>query len=251
MTELGQKLPKPVAMPTRPRSAGCAAADCAACEVRSLTFCAGLKPEEMGRLAAIVTRLNLAARQMLFHEGDSAEFVYNVTHGAVKLYKLLPDGRRQITGFLLAGDFLGLAGKDGYSYSAETISPVELCRFPRRKLDQLFVVFPGLEHQLLGLATDELVAAQDQMLLLGRRTAAEKVASFLLRLSERGKVRGQPGNPVQLPMTRGDIADYLGLTIETVSRTLSQMRRDQLIRQRSLTEIELTAVERLADLAQG
>lgn len=243
--------PLPAAVSTRARSAGCAAANCAACDVRSLTFCAGLEAEEVGRISAIVTRLALPAQQMLFHEGDPAEFVYNVTRGAMKLYKLLPDGRRQITGFLLAGDFLGLAGKDGYSYSAETITAVELCRFPRRRLDELFEAYPQLERRMLKLATDELIAAQDQMLLLGRRTAAEKVASFLLRLSERERVRGQPGNPVLLPMTRGDIADYLGLTIETVSRTLSQLKRDQLIRQRSLTEIELADVARLAALAEG
>lgn len=249
MTRPGQTLPTPA--PTRGRSGSCAAASCAACDVRSLTFCAGLRPEEIGRISAIVTRLNLAAHQMLFHEGDLADFVYNVTRGAMKLYKLLPDGRRQITGFLLAGDFLGLAGKDGYSYSAETVTAVELCRFPRRRLDELFESFPQLERRMLQLATDELIAAQDQMLLLGRRTAAEKVASFLLRLSEREKIRGQPGNPVLLPMTRGDIADYLGLTIETVSRTLSQMKRDGLIRQRSLTEVELASIERLAALAEG
>lgn len=243
--------PLPTAAPTRARSGSCAAANCAACDVRSLTFCAGLKTEEVGRISSIVTRLSLAAHQMLFHEGDPAEFVYNVTRGAVKLYKLLPDGRRQITGFLLAGDFLGLAGKDGYSYSAETVTSVELCRFPRRRLDELFEAYPQLERRMLKLATDELIAAQDQMLLLGRRTAAEKVASFLVRLSEREKVRGQSGNPVLLPMTRGDIADYLGLTIETVSRTLSQMKRDQLIRQLSLTEIELANAERLAALAEG
>ena len=128
---------------------------------------------------------------MLFHEGDAADFVYNVTRGVMKLYKLLPDGRRQITGFLLPGDFLGLAGKDGYSYSAETVDAVELCRFPRRKLNELFEAFPQLERRMLKLATDELIAAQDQMVLLGRRTAAEKVAIFLLRLSEREKFRGK------------------------------------------------------------
>lgn len=157
----------------------------------SLTFCVGLEAEEIDRLSAIVTRLTLAAHQMLFHEGDAADFVYNVTRGVMKLYKLLPDGRRQITGFLLPGDFLGLAGKDGYSYSAETVDAVELCRFPRRKLNELFEAFPQLERRMLKLATDELIAAQDQMVLLGRRTAAEKVAIFLLRLSEREKFRGK------------------------------------------------------------
>ncbi|MGD9536599.1 MAG: cyclic nucleotide-binding domain-containing protein [Alphaproteobacteria bacterium] len=250
MTKPGEPLPK--AVPNRSGPTGCAAAaSCAACDVRSLTFCAGLAPQEIGRISAIVTRQRIPAHQMLFYEGDPAEHAYNVTRGAVKLYKLLPDGRRQITGFLLAGDFLGLAGRDGYSYSAETITDVELCRFSRRKLDELFNQFPQLERRMLKLATDELIAAQDQMLLLGRRTAAEKVASFLLRLCERERVRGQPGNPVLLPMTRGDIADYLGLTIETVSRTLSQFKRDNLVRQLSLNELELVDEERLQAFVEG
>lgn len=113
MSRRNATLPTPVSAPGRPGS--CAAANCAACEVRSLTFCIGLEHDEIRRLSAIVTRLGLAAHQMLFHEGDAADFVYNVTRGVMKLYKLLPDGRRQITGFLLPGDFLGLAGKDGYS----------------------------------------------------------------------------------------------------------------------------------------
>jgi CRP/FNR family transcriptional regulator len=248
MTRTSQ--PLPAAVPNASRLAGCAAG-CAACDVRGLTFCAGLAPEDIGRISAIVTRQKLPAHQTLFHEGDAAEYVYNLTRGAMKLYKLLPDGRRQITGFLLAGDFLGLAGKDGYSYSAETVTDVDLCRFSRRKLDALFEQYPQLERRMLKLATDELIAAQDQMLLLGRRTAAEKVASFLLRLCERERVRGQPGNPVSLPMTRGDIADYLGLTIETVSRTLSQLKRDKLIHQLSLSELELLDEERLTALAEG
>jgi CRP/FNR family transcriptional regulator len=103
--------PLSAAVPGPPRLASCAA--CAACDVRPLTFCAGLQPEEVGRIGAIVTRQSLPSHHMLFHEGDPAEHVYNVTRGAMKLDKLLPDGRRQITGFLLPGDFLGLAGKQG------------------------------------------------------------------------------------------------------------------------------------------
>lgn len=247
----GPGQPLPAAMPGRVPKVACAAANCAACEVRHLTFCAGLEPAEIGRISAIVTRQSHGTHHILFHEGDAADYVYNVTRGCMKLYKLLPDGRRQITGFLLAGDFLGLAGKDGYSYSAETVTPVELCRFQRRKLDELFVAFPQLERRMLKLATDELIAAQDQMLLLGRRTAAERVASFLLRLSERERVRGEPGNPVRMPMTRGDIADYLGLTIETVSRTLSQFKRNRLISLKTLTEVELVDQARLSALAEG
>lgn len=229
----------------------CAATDCRACEIRDLTFCASLRDDEVQEVAAIVTRMHLEPRQLVFQEGDAAKSVFNVTSGTIKLYKLLLDGRRQVTGFLLPGDFLGLASKDVYSYSAEAISEVELCRFPRGRLDALFERFPKLERRLFEIANDELVAAQDQMLLLGRQTAKERIASFLLRLSEREQVRGASASLVKLPMTRADIADYLGLTIETVSRTMSQLKREGLIRQRSLTEIELADREALQELREA
>jgi CRP/FNR family transcriptional regulator, anaerobic regulatory protein len=246
----------PTAKPNQPRIAPCAAMDCRACEFRSLTFCAGLHNQEIGELSSIVTRLRIEPQQIVFQEGDAVEHVFNVTSGVVKLYKLLLDGRRQITGFLLPGDFLGLASRTGYSYSAEAVTGVSLCRFPRHKLEETFDRFPRLQRRLFEIANDELVAAQDQMLLLGRKTALEKISSFLLRLSEREQRRGAVPGPVELPqvelpMTRGDIADYLGLTIETVSRTLSQLKNDSLITQNSLTEIELTNIGALQEITES
>lgn len=233
------------------RHANCAALDCQACEIRPLTFCAGLDNSEIGKLAAIVTRVSLQSQQMLFHEGDSAESVFNLTSGSIKIYKLLPDGRRQITGFLMPGDFLGLAAKSAYSYSAEASTAVEACRFPRSRLDALFGQFPQLEHRLFQIANDELVLAQDQMLLLGRKSAGEKIASFLVRLAERQESRGGEPDHLALTMTRGDIADYLGLTIETVSRTMSQFKKQGLISQKSLTEIELIDRDQMMDRAES
>ena len=241
----------PTAKPNQPRIAPCAAMDCRTCEFRSLTFCAGLHNKEIGELSAIVTRLRIEPQQIVFQEGDAVEHVFNVTSGVVKLYKLLLDGRRQITGFLLPGDFLGLASRTGYSYSAEAVTGVSLCRFPRYRLEETFDRFPHLQRRLFDIANDELVAAQDQMLLLGRKTALEKIFSFLLCLSEREQRRGAEPGPVELPMTRGDIADYLGLTIETVSRTLSQLKNDSLITQKSLTEIELTNLGALQEITES
>ena len=241
----------PKAKPAVRRHANCAALHCQACEIRPLTFCAGLDNTEIGKLAAIVTRVNLQAQQMLFHEGDEADSVFNITAGSIKIYKLLPNGRRQITGFLMPGDFLGLAAKSVYSYSAEAITPVDVCKFARPRLDSLFAEFPQLEHRLFEIANDELVLAQDQMLLLGRKSAGEKIASFLVRLVERLESRGGKPNHVALTMTRGDIADYLGLTIETVSRTMSQFKKQGLIRQKSLTEIELIDRDQIIDRAES
>ncbi len=175
----------------------------------------------------------------------------NVTSGSVKLYKLLGDGRRQITGFLFPGDFLGLALNTTYSYTAEAIEPVTACRFPREKLEKLFDEFPRLEKRMLGMAVDELAAAQDQMLLLGRKTAKEKVASFLLMLARRQEHRGEESGTIQVPMSRSDIADYLGLTIETVSRTLTQLRKEATITLKDNRHIEAVGIDMLEDLAEG
>ena len=225
--------------------------NCTACDVRGYTFCSELGDEEIGQIQSIVRQVRLVSGQLLFQEGDEAEDVFNVTQGVIKLYKLLPDGRRQITGFLFPGDFLGIVGGSGYSYSAEAVNDVTLCRLSRSQLNRLFLRFPKLEHRLFGIATDELTAAQDQMLLLGRKTAAEKLASFLLSLAGRADVDGSAAQPVPLPMTRGDIADYLGLTVETVSRVIGRMRKGGLIDLADAHHIVLTRRDELEGMAEG
>ena len=198
---------------------------CEACTVRHLTLCAALEDNELSAMSAIVSTVELSPGDPLFDEGESAGHVFNVTAGAVKIYKLLADGRRQMTGFLFPGDFLGLANEETYAYSAEAVTYCTLCRFPRRKLEELLESFPKMERRLLGMASHELAVAQEQMLLLGRKTAREKIASFLLMLSKRAVQRGQKPNPVSVPMSRNDIGDYLGLTTETVSRTFTYLRQ--------------------------
>jgi CRP/FNR family transcriptional regulator len=222
---------------------------CAACSVRVLSLCDALDEGDLPRLAAISSSISVRPHHSFVTEGDPADYLFNLTDGAVKLYKLLPDGRQQITGFLFPGDFLGLPASGRYAYSAEAITDVTFCRFDRKKLDQLLEDFPRMERRLLGIASNELAAAQDQMLLLGRKTAREKVASFLLMLARRGGQPGTPAAPLLLPMTRTDIADYLGLTIETVSRTLTRFRKEGLIALPALDRIVLTdkpGLERLA-----
>lgn len=198
---------------------------CSSCSIRHLTICGVFKPDELVHIEKLMHARELEAGQRLFEEGHGADFVYNMTCGTIRLYKLLPDGRRQITGFALPGDFLGLAARQGYAYSAEAINHVTLCRFKRRDISDLFGRFPEMEHRLLSVATDELVAAQDQMLLLGRKTPIEKVSSFLLGLQKRIARFNQRATGITLEMTRADIADYLGLTVETVSRTFSKLKK--------------------------
>ncbi len=224
---------------------------CEACDIRDLTFCSALHGEEHTRLRQLLTHVQYDSHSTIFHEAEDADYVFNVTAGSVKLYKLLGDGRRQITGFLFAGDFLGLALNQSYSYTAEAIEPVTACRFPRQKLERLFDEFPRLEKRMLGMAVDELAAAQDQMLLLGRKTAKEKVASFLLMLARRQENRGKDTSAIEVPMSRSDIADYLGLTIETVSRTLTQLRKEATISLKDNKHIEAIGMDMLEDLAEG
>lgn len=235
------------------RGSGASAVDnpCAACEVRDIAVCGALDPGELRRLTAIMTQIELAPQKTIFYEGDPADYLYNVTQGAIRLHKLLPDGRRQITGFLFPGDFVGLAVNDVYAYTAETVDTVRLCRFPRAKLQTLIEEIPRFERRLLGMASNELIEAQDQILLLGRKTAQEKVASFLLMMSQRAAKRGQPSNPIELPMGRADIADFLGLTIETVSRTFTQLKTSGVMQLLDNSRVLLKDVDTLKDLAEG
>ncbi|MDD9928585.1 MAG: helix-turn-helix domain-containing protein [Rhodospirillaceae bacterium] len=128
---------------------------------------------------------------------------------------------------------------------------VKVCRFPRRKLESLLEELPHLEKRLLGLASNELAQAQDQMVMLGRKTAKEKLVSFLLRLSKRQEAVGAEASPVDLPMSRTDIADYLGLTTETVSRTFSNLKRSQTIRIEQGGRVALPDFEALEEIAEG
>jgi len=194
---------------------------------------------DLDRLAATVTTHKAEPQRPLVVEGERVDALLNITEGAVKVYKLLADGRQQIVGFLFAGDFLGISSNDTYAYSAEAITRVTYCRFPRRQLERLLDDFPQMERRLLRIASNELAAAQSQMLLLGRKSARERLASFLLMLSRQAERVGGAANPVLLPMTRRDIADYLGLTIETVSRTFTQLKKNKIIDMRRADEVEL------------
>ncbi|MEQ9815138.1 MAG: helix-turn-helix domain-containing protein [Azospirillaceae bacterium] len=224
---------------------------CGACPVRNLSVCSALNDDELAVLEEIVSNRDIPAHQMIFQEGDDAGDLFNVLEGVVTLYKLMPDGRRQITGFLFNGDFMGLSVNGKFAYSAESVTPVTMCRFPRRRLDGLMERFPHLQRRMMGLASNELAAAQDQMLLLGRKSAKEKIASFLLTLSRRAAQREQPDDPVFLPMSRADIGDFLGLTTETVSRTFTHLKSSGVIRLLEGHRVHLADREALTDIAEG
>lgn len=224
---------------------------CSTCGARPLGVCADLKGHELQSMACASESVAAQPGQALFHEGDPNPYVFNVVDGAVKLYRLLPDGRRQITGFLFQGDFLGLGGRGASSFTAEALTPLNACRFRRGDFDQLLNALPALEHRLVALAGDELMAAQEQIVLLGRKTARERLASFLTRLSERQVQLGGPEGHVHLPMTRLDIADYLGLTIETVSRVFTQFKTSGLIQLLPGNDVALPDPAALKALGEG
>jgi CRP/FNR family transcriptional regulator, anaerobic regulatory protein len=223
---------------------------CKRCDVRDHSVCSAIGDADLARLAATATAFALKKGQVFINEGDPATDFFNVTGGTVKLFKLLPDGRQQITGFAAIGHFLGLAVSDTYAFSAEAVEDVRVCRFSRPKLRRLLDDFPRLERRLLETACNELATAQEQLLLLGRKTAVERVASFLVAWSQQsdGCAHAQE---IRLPMTRGDIADYLGLTIETVSRTFSRFRAEKRIATPALNEVVLIDQAWLEDVAEG
>ena len=210
-----------------------------------------LEDQEFARLSAIVSARAFEAGQTIVQEGDDAEYLLNVTHGTVKIFRALPDGRMQVVGFLNEGDFLGVPATSAYAVSADAVTPVEMCAFPRRAFDRLLTEYPTLERRLFELATNEVAAARDHMLLLGRKTAREKVASFLLTLAQKSPCGHNAAAPprINLPMARTEIADYLGLTIETVSRTLTALRKEQIIALESANEVVLSRLEALRSIA--
>ena len=223
---------------------------CQHCGARDRSVCSAIADADLGRLAATAVPMVLSKGQTLLNEFDPATDFFNVTKGTLKLFKMLPDGRQQITGFASIGHFLGLAVSDTYAFGAEAVEDVRVCRFSRPKLRRLLDDFPQLERRLLATACNDLATAQEQILLLGRKTAAERVASFLVAWN-RGSSPCSHGERVHLPMTRGDIADYLGLTIETVSRTFSRFRVEKRIETPVHDEVILIDEDWLSDLAGG
>lgn len=188
-------------------------------------------------------RIEARARQEIFAEGDEAGEIYEIAEGAVMLYRLLADGRRQVVELLVKGDVFGVPYGAEYDCSAETLRPSVLNAFERRAAEQ----DPALQRMMAHATRRQLEAAHDHVLTIGRKTATERVASFLVRIFRHA------GNTPELvlPMTRQEIADFLGLTIETVSRIISSFKRQGLIRDLRGEKLTIADVEALEDLANA
>jgi CRP/FNR family transcriptional regulator, anaerobic regulatory protein len=202
--------------------------DCRVCQVRPLGVCAVLEPNEWSAIEKISQTVNFAERDTLVSETDDCTHFYSITAGVARLTRSLPDGRRQVMGFALPSDFLGLSLGKTWSFSVEAIAPITACRFARHAIINLIDQKPHFLMRMHEMASTELNLAQDHMVLLGRLSAEEKIGTFLIEMRRRwARIDGHISHHVPLPMGRQDIADYLGLTIETVSRTINLMQRER------------------------
>ena len=165
----------------------------------------------------------------ILDEASVAEYVFNVTEGTALMSRLLSDGRRQILGFFTKGDFIGLTAGADYGFTVEALTPMTVCRFALKPFRRSLVEHPWLEAELLGRASDELVNARRHVILLGKKTAVERLASFIIDMADRQAHLGGSTDLAFLAMTRAQIGDYLGLTLETVSRTFSVLRKRRFI----------------------
>jgi CRP-like cAMP-binding protein len=194
--------------------------------------------------------IHLTRDKLLFQEGEDAAYFYKVVSGAIRTYKMMADGRRQIADFFLPFDFFGFDSADSYGFSAEAITDTTVIRYPRHSVLAQIESSPELGRRMFAMLCDKLTAAQNQMVLLGRKTAEERIASFLLKMADRIE-QGAVDGEVDLPMTRADIADYLGLTVETVSRIFSRLKRNGVVGLPSPQHVVLRRRDTLSELDDG
>jgi CRP/FNR family transcriptional regulator/CRP/FNR family nitrogen fixation transcriptional regulator len=225
MTALRQYEPRETVVPTSD-----ATPDCALCGAFASATAAPRSPFAPGAL--------------LFRQGEAVQLVYRVLSGAVVSYRLLSDGRRQVTGFHLPGDFLGLEAGVEHTTTAEALSRVDALAMERTELAGRAVTDVGLARALWQVTVQAFRRSEDHALILARQGATERVAAFLLDFAER---MGRP-EVIDLPMTRQDIADHVGLTIHTVSRTLSQLQAHGMVEARSSRHVRLLQRHRLEGL---
>ena len=196
-------------------------------------------------------RLALAAHETLFAEGDEADFLYTVLSGVLCSYQVLPDGRRLVLSFFYPGDIVGLVRSSAHRYSCEASCPSEVRSISRAGLLYDAQRFTEIGKHLLEVAANELDLMQEHQLLLGRRSATEKLATFLMNLATRSGCDGSAPFEIRVPMTRTDIADFLGMTIETVSRNLTKLKVKKIIELPNYDSIVVREPDVLRALASG
>lgn len=207
--------------------------DCSACPIRHRAVCAKCEADELQTLEQIKYYRSYQAGQTVIWSGDRMDFVASVVTGIATLTQTMEDGRRQMVGLLLPSDFVGRPGRQVAAYDVTATTDLVMCCFRKKPFEEMMSKTPHVAQRLLEMTLDELDAAREWMLLLGRKTAREKIASLLAIIARRDthlKLKSAKGNIVfDLPLTREEMADYLGLTLETVSRQVSALKRDGVI----------------------
>jgi CRP/FNR family transcriptional regulator len=227
--------------------------DCGDCPIRHRAVCARCEPDELSRLEEIKYYRTFEAGQTVIWSGDQMDFVGSVVTGIATLTQTMEDGRTQMVGLLLPSDFVGRPGRDGAAYDVVATTDLVMCCFRKKPFEQLMVSTPHIAHRLLEMTLDELDAAREWMLVLGRKTAREKIASLLSIIARRDASLhlGNSKGPLvfDLPLTREAMADYLGLTLETVSRQISALKRDGVIHLEGKRHVTVPDFARLMDEA--
>lgn len=222
---------------------------CEDCPIRHRAVCAKCDSNELELLEDIKYYRSFAAGQTVMWAGDHMDFVASVVSGVATLTQTMEDGRTQMVGLLLPSDFVGRPGRSVAAYTVTARSDLMMCCFRRKPFEQMINTTPHIAHRLLEMTLDELDAAREWMLVLGRKTAREKIASLLSIIARRDAVLGDdaPGKELQfdLPLTREAMADYLGLTLETVSRQISALKRDKVITLAGKRSVTVPDMDRL------
>lgn len=207
--------------------------DCGDCPIRHRAVCARCEGDELQRLEQIKYYRSYQAGQTVIWSGDRMDFVASVVTGVATLSQTMEDGRRQMVGLLLPSDFVGRPGRDTVAYDVTAATDLVMCCFRKKPFEEMMLSTPHVGQRLLEMTLDELDSAREWMLLLGRKTAREKIASLLSIIARRDaslSLKQGSGRLVfDLPLTREEMADYLGLTLETVSRQISALRKDKVI----------------------
>jgi len=229
---------------------------CAHCPARGAGPCGAAGPRGLERFARDARQSRHAAGDAILHQDEAPADLITLIDGVVKQSRLLPDGRRQIVNFSLPGDLLGLVAADsGSPLAAEAVTPVRLCRLRWPQLESLVAEFPAMQKRLRDVACAELAAAQDHIVSLGRRSAVERLAHFLVGMHRRtGSVSmlcGAGPASLRLPMSQAEIAEHLGLRLETVSRAFGMLRRAGLVQRQSRQLFVLPDLARLRGVSEG
>ncbi|QFT63269.1 CRP/FNR family transcriptional regulator, anaerobic regulatory protein [Roseivivax halotolerans] len=224
---------------------------CHDCPIRHSAVCAECDADELKVLERIKSYKTVPAGAHLAEAGREMEFLSSIISGCATMSRTLEDGRRQTVGLLLPSNFIGRPGRASSPYDVEAISEVTLCRFERKAFEDLVRSTPHIATRLMTMALDELDSAREWAVVLGRMSAREKVLSFLVRLARRNAAQMGQDAPedaltLHLPLSREELADYLGLTIETTSRQFTALRKDGLIELPSNRDVHIPDFDRLA-----